>query len=41
LEFVEVTNTGILSKWDENNRQDIDDDEKEIVASIVDVEEFE
>ena len=40
LEFVEVTNTGILSKWDENNRQDIEDDEKEIVASIVDVEDF-
>lgn len=41
LDFVEVTNSGILSKWDENNRQDVADDEKEIIASIVDVEEFE
>ena len=41
FEFVEVTNTGILAKWDENNRQDVDDYEKEIIASIVDVEEFE
>jgi len=41
LEFVEVTNSGILAKWDENNRQDVDDYEKEIIASIVDVEEFE
>jgi hypothetical protein len=41
IDYVERNNEYILNKWEENNVERISDEDAEIVASIVDVQDFE
>lgn len=41
IEYVERSNEYILKKWEENNVERVSDEDSEIVANIVDVQDFE
>ena len=41
IDYVERSNEYVLNKWEENNVERISDEDAEIVASIVDVQDFE
>jgi len=41
IDYVERSNEYVLNKWEENNVERISDEDAEIVANIVDVQDFE